>query len=117
MTISYQIQDDILIIMPLEERLDAHAAPAFKEEVTQLLEAHDYKNVIFDLHHLQFIDSSGLGTFLSFLRTLHNKKGALKLASMNKPIRTVFELVAMHKIFAIFNTTQDAVHSFGEDLS
>ena len=31
---------------------------------------------------------------------------------MNKPVRTMFELVSMHKIFEIFNSTDDAVKSF-----
>lgn len=105
-------QDGVLIITPTGESLDAHAAPEFKEKVINLIQTNAMNNVVFDLHQLQFIDSSGLGSFLSVLRVLHSSGGELKLACMNKPVRTMFELVSMHKIFEIFNTKEEAVKSF-----
>ena len=101
-----------LIITPERESLDAHDAPEFKEKVIDLIEANSLIRVVFDLHQMQFIDSSGLGSFLSVLRVLHSHGGELKLACMNKPVRTMFELVSMHKIFEIFNTKEDAIRSF-----
>lgn len=105
-------QDNVLIITPEGESLDAKDASAFKEKVIDLISHQEFSNVIFDLHQLHFIDSSGLGSFLSVLRILHTRGGELKLARMNKPIRTMFELVSMHKIFEIFNSTEDAIRSF-----
>jgi anti-anti-sigma factor len=105
-------QNDVLIITPEGESLDAHAASEFKEKVIDLIQANSMNRVVFDLHQLQFIDSSGLGSFLSVLRVLHSHGGELKLACMNKPVRTMFELVSMHKIFEIFNTKEEAIKSF-----
>lgn len=73
---------------------------------------NDINRLIFDLSRLQFIDSSGLGSLLSVLRVLHTKGGDLKLTCMNKPVKAMFELVSMHKIFEIFPTREDAVRSF-----
>lgn len=70
------------------------------------------QQVVLDLQNLQFIDSSGLGSFLSVLRTLNTQGGELKLACLNKTVRTLFELVSLHKIFEIFNSRDDAVKSF-----
>jgi anti-anti-sigma factor len=105
-------QDNVLIITPETSRLDVNVAPTLKEELNTLLEGQGNNCVVFDLHRVQFIDSSGLGTLLSALRILHHKGGELKLACMNKPVRTMFELVSMHKVFEIFNSTHDAVRSF-----
>ncbi len=102
----------ILIITPEGEHLDAKEAPQFKESVIKLITKEDINQVVLDLQHLQFIDSSGLGSFLSILRALNTQGGDLKLARMNKPIRTMFDLVCMHKIFEIFNSTEDAMRSF-----
>jgi anti-anti-sigma factor len=105
-------ENNVLIITPEGESLDAHDAPEFKEKVIDLIETQSLNRVVFDLHQLQFIDSSGLGSFLSVLRVLHSHGGELKLACMNKPVRTLFELVSMHKIFEIFNTKEEAIKSF-----
>lgn len=112
MELSHRIQDQVLIVTPEGGSLDAKDAPTFKEKVVNLISNNDFQRVVFDLQNLHFIDSSGLGSFLSVLRILHTRGGELKLARMNKPIRTMFELVSMHKIFEIFNTTDDAVRSF-----
>ncbi|MCE5316725.1 MAG: STAS domain-containing protein [Parachlamydia sp.] len=111
MPFSHAILNDVLIITLDGERLDAHVATDFKQKVIELLSSIEQKHVIFDLHALHFIDSSGLSAFLSILRTLHHKGGELKLASLNKPVRMVFELVSMHKIFEIYDTTDAAERS------
>jgi anti-anti-sigma factor len=112
MEVEHTITENILIIIPKGETLDAKEASTFKEKVTNLISVNNTNLVIFDLHCLQFIDSSGLGSFLSVLRTLNSHGGELKLARMNKPVRTMFELVFMHKIFEIFNSTEEAIKSF-----
>ena len=105
-------KDNILVITPEMDSLDAKDSSEFKSKVIELIQANAVNQVIFDLNKVQFIDSSGLGTFLAILRTLHGSGGELKLSRMNKPIRTMFELVSMHKVFEIFNSTEDAIRSF-----
>jgi anti-anti-sigma factor len=112
MLFAHSTQNNVLIITPEGESLDAQVSPLFKEKVVDLIANNPLNQVVFDLHTLRFIDSSGLGTFLSVLRTLHRKGGELKLACLNKPVLTMFELVSMHKVFEIFNTTEEAVRSF-----
>jgi len=112
MEFSHHIQDNILIITPLGENLDAKNAASFKEGVLALTTSTKLSKLIFDLNHLQFIDSSGLGTFLSIQRTLNTHGGTLKLSNLNKPIRTMFEIVSMHRIFDIFPTNEEAIQSF-----
>lgn len=112
MQFAHSKQNNILVITPEGESLDAQDAPEFKEKVIDLIQTNALNRVVFDLHQLQFIDSSGLGSLLSVLRVLHSTGGELKLACMNKPVRTMFELVSMHKIFEIFNSTDEAVNSF-----
>lgn len=112
MEFSHHVQDNILIITPQGENLDAKNAPIFKEGVLNLVRSTGINKLIFDLSHLQFIDSSGLGTFLSIQRSLNTQGGTLKLAHLNKSIRTMFEIVSMHRIFDIFPNIEEAVKSF-----
>jgi anti-anti-sigma factor len=112
MEFSHVIRDNILIVTPQGESLNAMTAPFFKEKALDLIHREGLTKVIFDLSQLRFIDSSGLGAFLSIQRTLNKQGGLLKLAHLNQSIQTMFEIVSMHRIFDIFPTVEDAVKSF-----
>jgi anti-sigma B factor antagonist len=89
------------------DELDAGNVQDFKRDI-----AADNRNLILDLSHLRFIDSSGLGAMLSCLRQLNATGGDLKLCGMSKAVRAVFELVRMHRIFDIYDTREQAVSAF-----
>lgn len=112
MELTHEVKGELLIIRIEEENLDAKAAPLFKKQVTDLVNESHIHRVILDLSKLNFIDSTGLGSFLSILRMLNGAHGDLKLCHMSRPIRTIFELVCMHKIFEIYNTVEEAIRSF-----
>jgi anti-sigma B factor antagonist len=95
--------------LPMEE-LDASNAGDFKRDVGPLLEANT--KLVFDLNRVRFVDSSGLGAFISCLRKLNAKGGDLKLCGMSKQVRAVFELVRMHRVFDICGTREEAVRMF-----
>lgn len=89
------------------EHLDASNAPEFKKLIQPLLDANEV--AVLDMQALRFVDSSGLGALLSCLRSMNNKHSQLMLINMNKPVRALFELVRMHRIFAIYNTLEEAI--------
>lgn len=93
----------ILIIRLESETLDATQAQEFKEKAIQIINQKGNEKVVFDLQKLRFIDSSGLGAFLSLLRQINTRRGHLCLAGMTPPVKTIFELVSMQKIFDCYN--------------
>jgi anti-sigma B factor antagonist len=103
------IQNITLITVP-GTTLDAGSAKAFKTAILPALLPE--AKVILDLSELKFVDSSGLGAMLSSLRQLNGIGGDLKLCGMNKSIRSLFELVRMHRVFEIYNTRDEAIRSF-----
>jgi len=105
-----QVGDVTIVVLP-GETLDASNAKEFRRDITSMLDAHT-KKVVLDMKQLRFIDSSGLGAVLSCLRQLHAAGGDLKLCGMTKPVRAIFELVRMHRIFEIFNTPEEAIRAF-----
>ena len=102
-----------IVTLPIDE-LDASNAADLKRDAAPLLEKHTH--LVFDLSHLRFVDSSGLGAFLSCLRKVNAKGGDLKLCGMSKHVRSVFELVRMHRIFEICETRESAVAAFERPL-
>jgi len=94
----------------LVEELDASNAGDFRRDIAPVLDAHN--RLVLDLSRLRFVDSSGLGAFISCLRKLNAAGGDLKLCGMSKAVRAVFELVRMHRVFDIFDKPEQAVHAF-----
>lgn len=102
-------QNHLLIVRLESDSLDAKHIPEFKEKVMKLIFEKRPEGIVFDLEPLQFIDSSGLGAFLSLLRKLNTHGSTLCFAKMSKPVKTIFELVSMQKIFDCYDTVNDAV--------
>jgi anti-sigma B factor antagonist len=102
--------DDVIVVVLPGESLDASNAKEFKQGMSPLLRAQ--AKVVFDLEQVQFVDSSGLGALLSCLRQLTTAGGELKLCGMSTPVRNLFELVRMDRIFAIFSTQAEAINAF-----
>jgi anti-sigma B factor antagonist len=98
-----------IIIKVGGDTLDFNNVKDFKNEILPLLS--NSKLVLLDLQALNFVDSSGLGALLSVLRSINDCGGELKIYGMTKPVRALFELVRMHRIFAIYNTREEAISS------
>jgi len=115
MNINTEEVDGILVAHLHEDALDASNAKEFKTKVAALIAPGT--KLVFDLSSLKFVDSSGLGALLSCLRQLSASGGVLKLCAMVKPVRALFELVRMHRVFEIFNTEEEAVRSCSLNLA
>jgi len=111
MTIAFERVGDVTVAAAPIEELDASNAAEFKLDMAPLLDSTT--KLALDLSRLRFVDSSGLGVFISCLRKLNAKGGDLKLFGMSKQVRSVFELVRMHRIFEICTTKEQAVAAFG----
>jgi len=110
MAITFDTVGDVTVAAVPMEELDASNAAQFKGDIAPLLESTT--RVVLDLTRLRFVDSSGLGAFISCLRKLNAKGGDVKLCGMSKQVRGVFELVRMHRIFDIYATKEEALRAF-----
>jgi len=95
-----------IVAFPVDN-LDAGNVKDFRAAIQKVADTHD--TVVLDMQRLTFVDSSGLGALLSCLRTMKGKKGQLLLFGMTKPVRALFELVRMHRIFSIYNSQEEAL--------
>ena len=100
---------DIAVASPQAQNLDQANSPAFKEALEPVLETHT--RVVLDLGQIRYIDSTGLAAVLSCLRRLNASDGDLKLCSLSRPVRTLFELARMHRLFEIFPDRDEAVRA------
>jgi anti-sigma B factor antagonist len=110
MDIAVDTTGDVAVVRLLIEELDASNVSEFKRDMAPVLEANT--KLVFDLQRLRFADSSGLGAFISCLRHVNARGGDVKLCGMSPQVRTVFELVRLHRIFDIYSTPEEAIRAF-----
>jgi len=110
MEATVEVIGDICVLTPEGDRLDASTVHTFKDTVTAELDPAG--NVIFDLSNLRFIDSTGLGAIVAFLKQSKTAGGDLKLCGMSPAVRKLFELVRVHKIIDICNTKEETIRAF-----
>ena len=111
--ISESIREGV-VILALKGRLTAGESSALREKVDQAIAA-GHLNVIFDLTHVDYVDSTGLGGMVICYTTLKRHGGALKLVNPNKRNVELLALTKLHTIFEVFTEPQDAVNSFFPD--
>lgn len=112
MNLQTAIEGDVILVTPDFETLDADNSREFRERFAEAV--GDRLKVALDLGALRFIDSSGLGAILSCLRELNQKGGDLRIYQMSRPVRSMFELVRMHRVVEIYNTREDVLNSYSE---
>lgn len=110
MEVKLETVDDLAVIIIPGENLDATNAKEFKRDIFPAFEGRS--KVIFEMSGLKFVDSSGLGALLSCLRSLNSSGGELKLCEMSTPVRALFELVHLHRVFDIYDTREEAIAVF-----
>ena len=107
----HETEREGIAILHLKGRLTVGEASSIRDNVNTALAAGK-KNVIFDLGHVDYIDSTGLGSMVICYTTIKKQGGALKLVNPNKRNIELLLLTKLHTIFEVYTEVQDAVNSF-----
>lgn len=99
--------DGILIVKPLIDRLDATVSTQFKGQMIDMIAKGKYK-IVLNLSQVVFMDSSGLGTIISLLKSVATK-GNIILLGVNESVVSLLKLTRMDRVFAILPTEEEAV--------
>jgi len=111
MDINTRPAGEYFLVSPQGERLDAHAAVAFKEFMAKTIEDGNTR-IILDLRQITFIDSSGLGAIVTSLKRI-GSDGKLVVAGLNEKTRSIFEMTRMDRVFDIHVSVEGAYESLG----
>lgn len=73
---------------------------------------NEYKQVVFDLGKVSYIDSSGVGVLVSLYTTAQRAGGGIKLAHLNPRLQDVLQITKVVTVFEVFERAEDAASSF-----
>lgn len=105
-----RIVDNILIIDIIGE-IDIYNSSNIKELIMKKIENGEI-NIIINLNRVNYIDSSGIGTFISCNSLLSKYKGKLVIENINESIKKIFRLTQLDTILNIKNSEEEAINFF-----
>lgn len=102
----------VLVVRPLNDRIDAAGAIQFKDRMRELTRNSAAPRVVLDMSRVAFLDSSGLGAVVAVLKALAPDR-KLELSSLTPTVQKVFRLTRMDSIFIIHDAVPDGLRQAG----
>jgi anti-sigma B factor antagonist len=89
-------------------------ASALREKVSALSGAGK-RNLVLNMEHVDFIDSTGLGALVISATSLRKNQGNIKLVNLNRRNIELLVMTKLATVFEIYTDEQDAVSSYYPD--
>ena len=102
-----EVKMDGVMVLELSGEIDLQHSP----EMRRLLQAHVAQQVpqlLLDFTSVKYIDSSGLATIIEYYQNSREFGGRLAVAGLSPRVRSIFELVRLNEVFAIYPTVVEA---------
>lgn len=80
--------------------LDIYNNKKFKEKLADIYDELD-KDIVVDCEKLEYIDSTGLGSFISLLKLTRDEDKTITVKNLKKNIKKVFRITELDKLFNI----------------
>ena len=107
-----QREHEGIAILDLKGRITmGEEAGALRAKVA-LLTGAGTNNIIVNLAHVDYIDSTGLGAMVMCSTTVRKAGGNLKLENLNRRNIELLVMTKLATVFDLFTDEQDAVNSF-----
>lgn len=110
MSASIETLQEVTVITLADEHLDASNVEEFRADLEPVLSRS--RKVVLDFGQVTFVDSSGMGAIISALKRLATAGGDLRICNLTPQVKSLFELVRLHKLCQILDTRDAAVQSF-----
>ena len=111
LTLSERIKEGIVILDAKGQIVAGESADRLRERLKAMAEAGP-ANVILNLAHVDYIDSSGLGALVMSFSALRKKEGTLKLLNLTRRNVELLVLTKLETVFEVYDDEQSAVNSF-----
>lgn len=109
--INFEKRDKIDIVTFTINKIDALITDEIRKSISGVFEtAHSM--VIINLSGVNYIDSSGLGCFLSIQKAARNNYGTLRFAEPEPAIMELFRTLQLHTIFTVHSDLESCIKSF-----
>jgi anti-sigma B factor antagonist len=104
-----------IVVMELKGRIVVGPeASALRDRVSSL-NSEGSRNLVLNMQHVDFIDSTGLGALVICATSLRKNGGNIKLVNLNRRNIELLVMTKLATVFEIFTDETDAVGSYYPD--
>lgn len=113
LTISLRKADSINkgIFIYLSGYIDTYNSSFFQKQMTKVIEA-GFINLVFNCSSLNYVSSTGIGSFTVFLKLVRPKGGDIVLLEIQPKVYEVFQLLGFSQFFNIKSSADEAIAFF-----
>ena len=97
------------LIVAVYGDMDHHSADEIKTRVDREYRTQNYKNIVFDLENVEFMDSAGIGVIVGRYKNVAPAGGKVFAVNISEGIDRILELSGMKKIITCEETLEAAV--------
>ena len=108
-------EDRDVVIVALAARIDSFAIEELYEGFEQVKKTGK-RNIVLMMRDLEYINSRGIATLISFFKWAKEEGRSVKLAQVPKNIMALLTLLGIEKLTSIYDTLPEAIESFEQDL-
>jgi len=102
--------DNGLVIF-LNGYIDTYNSSFFQKRISKVVES-GFVNLIFNCSALNYVSSTGIGSFTAFLKLIKPKGGDIVLLEIQPKVYEVFQLLGFSQFFNIKDSLPDAINFF-----
>jgi len=99
------------LVLYLTGYIDTYNSNYFQKRVQKAIEA-GYTRLVFQCGGLNYVSSTGIGSFTAFLKAVKPRGGDLVLLEIQPKVYEVFQLLGFSQFFNIKDSLEDSINFF-----
>jgi anti-anti-sigma factor len=107
--------EDCLVLI-LNGYIDTYNSNYFQKRIQKAIDAGFFR-LIFNCNGLNYVSSTGIGSFTSFLKAVKPQGGDLILLEVQPKVYEVFQLLGFSQFFNIYDSLEEALVYFRDEAN
>ncbi|MBL0954420.1 MULTISPECIES: STAS domain-containing protein [Leptospira] len=107
-TESIQIKGEVVQVVSFVGQITNTNAYEINRSISSVFEDGIYQ-IILDLSQLEYINSIGVATLISIIKTVETQNGKIRIGGLNHFLENVIQLMDLPKKVQIYNTKKEAI--------
>jgi anti-anti-sigma factor len=103
------------LVLVLNGYIDTYNSNHFQKRVQRVIDS-GYTRLIFHCGGLNYVSSTGIGSFTTFLKTIKPKGGDLILLEVQPKVYEVFQLLGFSKFFNMQDNLEESIAFFKNEV-
>ena len=108
MSLEYFITEMGVIVISLNDRLDARSAPDTQRQIDEII-ADKQGSVLLDCGNTAYVSSAGLRVLISTSKWLKSRQRKMAVCCLRESVMEVFAISGFTSVFDIFSTREEGL--------